>query len=201
MPPRRQWTDEELEDEARKIATALGHFPSCSELKEMGRNDLACLMGRRGGLIHWSEKIGIPRRHSDSDTGWEGEDAAAQCLGELGFDVARRGGVKWPFDLLVGGLLRVDVKAARMATYGYCRGWFYRIAKEPQSDLILLWQLDTQDFYPLPWFLCPRTNVTISRSGGKYMPFRNNDTVIRDMLALRQQEQQRMESLLAAKAA
>ena len=100
--------------------------------------------------------------------------------------------MKAPFDLLIDDVLRVDVKAARLCCYEHCRGWFYRIGKHVQSDLILLWQLDTVNFYVIPWFECPRTNVTISEGGGKYARFQNNTEIIRCMLSLRKQERQHL---------
>jgi len=189
---RRHWTDEAVEAELRQLCQALGHFPSNSELRSMGRNDLAVQVSRRRGFVYWSVRVGTPRRESDSDTGWRGEDEAARSLQERGFTVTRRAGVTWPFDLLLEGVLRVDVKATRLHRYGHSLGWFYHIGKQPQSDLILLWQLDTGDFYAIPWYLCPRTNVTISQNGGKYAPFRNNILVIREMIAVRKEEERRM---------
>ncbi len=181
-----------FESELKAVAHSLGHFPSNTELRGLKRNDLGSQITKRGGFVYWSEKLGIPRVESDTDTGWEGEAAAAQRLKELGLSVEFRSTVKSPFDLLIDGLLRIDVKSARLTRYGYCCGWFYRIGKIPQSDVILLWQLDSGDFYAIPWFLCPHTNVTISRDGGKYKAFQNNVQLLREMLAVRQQEQRRL---------
>jgi|GEM_PF-2495214 len=184
----RSWSETAIENDLRLIANAVGHFPSCRELAEMGRGDLANQVSKRGGFLNWSKRIGIGRQTSESDVGWEGEEAAASRLESLGFSVVRRDGVKCPFDLLVDNVLRVDVKAARFCRYGYCSGWFYRSGKHPQSDVILLWQLDTQNFYVLPWFRCPTTNITVSQDGGKYAPYRNNVALIREMVALRKVE-------------
>lgn len=189
---RRTWDDAKVAVELRHAADALGRFPSSTDLRAMGRNDLACQVSRRGGFIHWSERLGIKRRRSDSDTGWVGEAMAADRLQAFGFTVTWRKGVKWPFDLLIDGILRVDVKAARQRRYGHCQGWFYRIGKIPQADLVLLWQLDSGNFYAIPWFLCPRTSITISRDGGKYAEFRNNIDVIKEMRDMRQRERQRL---------
>ena len=195
---RRTWDDNQVDVEVRQIAKDLGHFPSRSELSDRGRNDLAMQIQRRGGFIHWAGRIGIGRLRSNSDTGWEGESQAAQRLADAGFSVARATGVKSPFDLLLNGLLRIDVKSARRATYGACSGWFYRLGKIPQSDVIFLWQLDTGDFYSLPWFICPRTNITISVTGGKYIAYRNNLQIIRDMLVAREAERDRLRAIAAA---
>ena len=187
---RRRWTSDFFESELRDVASVLGHFPSRSELDDMGRQDLASEIGRRGGFIQCSEVFGLPRVRSDSDKGWEGEAAAAQRLVELGFGVTLRETVKCPFDLLVDDVLRVDVKSARLYRCKRCAGWFYRIGKHPQADLILLWRVDEEDYFALPWYVCPRTNITLSRGGGKYSEFYNNDQLIRDMVEPRRIEQQ-----------
>jgi hypothetical protein len=198
---RRRWKDEVFECEIREAAASLGHFPTRSELDDMQKGALANEIVRRGGFIECARLFGIPRIWSDSDTGWEGERVAAQRLTELGFQVAVPGAVKCPFDLLIDQVLRVDVKSARLCQYQQSVGWFYRIGKHPQADLILLWQLDEAGFYALPWYICPRTNVTISRDGGKYAAFRNNDQVIREMVELRRGEHQNAESRIPRKAA
>jgi hypothetical protein len=185
---RREWTDESREREIRAVADVVGHFPSNTELQQMGRHDLSNQICRNGGFVAWSERIGVARADSDSDFGWEGERKASELFIGQGYQVAKGEGVKAPFDLLVNDILRVDVKTARYAEYGACRGWFYRIGKTPQADLIFLLQFDTGEFYPLPWFACPRSNATIARDGGKYAKYRNNWDVVRQMLAARQLE-------------
>ena len=85
----RKWDEKTFETELRAVATTLGHFPSNSELQGMRRYDLACQIYRRGGFITWAKRLGIARLTSDSDTGWEGEDAAAKRLMSLGFAVSR----------------------------------------------------------------------------------------------------------------
>lgn len=196
---RQRWTDAKLEKVIRGIARDLGHFPSTSELYAMGRSDVANRISKSGGFRHWSAVIGIPRVMSDSDKGWAGETAASKRLEELGFAVTAREGVKCPYDLLVDDILRVDVKTASYCEYGRSTGWFYRIGKQPQSDMILLWQLDTQDFYAIPWYLCPFTNVTLSKNGGKYVAYRNNADVIKSMVSMREHERSHMKpSVLTA---
>lgn len=65
---RRHWTDEAVEAELRLLCEALGHFPSSSELRSMGRNDLAVQVSRRRGFVYWSGRVGTPRRESVSMT-------------------------------------------------------------------------------------------------------------------------------------
>lgn len=123
--------------------------------------------------MFWSSKLGISRRISDSDTGWKGEKNILDLLRNKGFHAERTSSKSAPFDILVDGIVRLDIKSANYAEYGNCRGWFYRLGKTPQSDLIVLHQLDTLDNYVLPWNHCPTSNMTISRDGGKYSQYIN----------------------------
>lgn len=183
-----RWGEDAIESEMRMVCDALGWFPSSTELREMGRNDLACAISKSGGFLKWADRLGVPRRHSDSDTGWQGEREFDHVMAMHGHAVTKPEGVKSPYDRMIDGVLRVDVKAARYASFGPSRGWFYRIAKHPQADLITLYQLDTGDYYALPYWVCPTTNVMISRDGGKYAKYRNDIGLIRQMIKTRQNE-------------
>jgi len=155
-------------EESADVARRLGHFPSSTELKAMGRNDLMCAITKHGGFLNVSGEIGIARLSSDSDVGWKGEDNVRKKLIEIGYRVDRRDALKSPYDLIVDGRVRVDVKAASYAEYGACRGWFYRNGKHVQSDIVILHQLDTGTDYVLYWWEVNASNITISRGGGKY---------------------------------
>lgn len=170
---RKTWTDNDVSFAVRAIASSLGHFPSNTELCEMGRNDLACQISRRGGFFYWSDRIGIKRRHSDSDFGWAGEHAVAEILRRRGHEVIEDTAIRCPFDLLVDGV-KVEVKTARFAQYGSCKGWFYRIGRKLACDVLVLLQADTQTCYVMPRWAAPETNITISRDGGIYAKYRDN---------------------------
>ena len=171
------------------VAAGTAVMPSNSELRSLGRNDLAIQIARRGGFLQWAKRLGLTRKASDSDTGWGGEKDLAEKLTKAGFIVTRMDKVKSPYDLSIENSVRVDVKSARYAEYGACRGWFYRIAKNPQADVIALYQIDTGDCYYLPWQLCPTTNVTISRDGGKYKSFKNREDLLRCIIINRAKEE------------
>lgn len=198
---RTKWTEEMVAERIRIVAAGTGVFPSITFLKETGQNDLACQITRRGGSLVWADRLGLKREHSDSDTGWEGERSVMDLIARNGLSVTRPTAVKWPFDLLVGGLLRVDVKAARFARYGPCSGWFYRIGKAPQADVVALHQLDTGETYWIPWTRIPRSNVTISRSGGIYAPYREAFQIVHLLLQARRQDEAQLDASILTKAA
>ena len=57
MKDRIKWTNELIESEARIIASSLGHFPSNSELRSMGRNDISNVMCKNGGKAYEQELV------------------------------------------------------------------------------------------------------------------------------------------------
>ena len=179
------WTDEKLEAALRDVAGSTGVFPSSTMLREMGRNDLAVQVTRRGGFIAWARRMGCARKQSDSDFGWHGEIEFVRLCAGQGLPAERCAAVKSPWDVVVCDVLRVDVKTAKCATYGHKSGWHYRIGKAPQADLVVLYQADTGDFYAVPWHKCPTSSVTLARGGGKYAAFLNNWKLIRQMIGMR----------------
>jgi hypothetical protein len=182
MASRTQWSDAAVFTASTEIAERLGHFPSNNELRKMGRNDLACAITKRGGIFVWAERIGIPRRRdTDSDFGWLGERAVCRILRERGYRVRDGFPLRHPFDLLVNDVVRVDVKVASRASYmgstSLCSGWFFRIGKPPQSDVIALHLIDLEDTFLIPASVCPHSNITIT-TAGKYEQYRNRWEVI-----------------------
>jgi hypothetical protein len=142
-----------------------------------------CAVTKHGGLFEWSRRLGLPRKDdSDSDFGWLGEEAVAADLRREGHLVERSQKIKAPYDLLVDGCVRIDVKTANHAAYagstGVCAGWFYRIAKIPSCDLVALHQADAGGIYFIPWEVCPRTNITITKDG-KYSAYLNRFDIVR----------------------
>lgn len=171
--------------ELAKIIECLGRMPSNQELLQQGLSDLANQISKRGGFLAWAKRMGVTRSLSDSDTGWSGEIALAKVLERRGFNVLRMDAVKSPYDLRLNNVLRVDVKSANYAQYGASAGWFYRVGKEPQADIMALYQLDTGVCYFIPWGICPTSNVTISKGVGKYNEFRDRFDILEKLITTR----------------
>ena len=173
-----------------------GKMPTNTFLRETSQNDLACQIVRHGGFAAWAERLGLKREHSDSDTGWTGEIEVQKALEAAGFKVERPTAVRWPFDLLVDEVVRVDVKSTRFTKYGPCAGWFYRVGKAPQADLLAFHQLDTGTTYWIPWNIAPHSNVTISKDGGKWANYRNATGILSKMVETRKLEAAEMRALV-----
>jgi hypothetical protein len=197
--PSNKWSGGRLETELRGICNAIGRFPSNSDLLHMKRGDVANAIARAGGFVAVSDRMGVKRDYSDSDRGWDGEKLFLSLAQQNGFRGERLSGVKAPFDILLNDILRIDVKSASFADYKACRGWFYRIGKIPQADLVVLLQLDTRDFYAVPWWKCSTSMMTISSLGKcKYDYLKNNWSIVRRMCDTRTIERASVENVGSA---
>lgn len=191
------WTDELIERQLREITGAIGSFPTASELRSMGKNDLTCAATKSGGLIAWAARLGLSRKDSDSDFGWRGEIAMCEHFRQQGFSAERTKGVKAPFDIMVNDLLRVDVKTASRAEYsGHSRGWYFRTGKIPQADVVVLYRMDRNDFFGVPWWECTSSNMSICDGLGRFGEFHNNWWLIRQMISRRQDERELMKQMV-----
>ena len=175
---RTKWTDDMVLVELSKVCSGIGRMVTNTELRELGRNDLACQIVKRGGYESFTKRLGYDMVASDSHFWWQGEKAVSEKLTSLGYTVERMPEKRAPFDMIVNGLVRVDVKTANYANYGYSIGWFYRIDKICPADVVILHQFDTGDMYLIPWNKCQTSNITITKTGKTYEEYRNNYGII-----------------------
>lgn len=175
-----------IERELLKVITDTGRFPSSASLRQTGQCRLASVVASTKGFFGWAEYLGVPRNHSDSDTGWEGERKVKAILEEKGFKATRTEATNAPYDLLVNDRVRVDVKTARQVAYQQVAGngwaaWHYRIGKRVPADVVILYQADTKACYVLPWWEVGHTNITISANSAKYARFKQAFHLITSM--------------------
>lgn len=183
-----KWEESKILEEINKLK--LKEFPTSNYLKSINRNDLSCAISRNGGWKYFSEKTNLPLTKSDTLTGWGGEDWISDFLSKRGYKIAR-GSTKEHFDILVDDCVRIDVKTASYAIYGdkdQSRGWFYRMGKTISADIAILYRKDQDDFYVIPWFLCPSTNATITESGGWYKNYLLRLDILDEMIKTRKLE-------------
>lgn len=172
-----------------------GYMPTHSFLNSVGRGDLSNQISRRGGWRKFASLIGVPMTPSDTVTGWAAEDWCIKDLASRGYMVERQA-TRTHFDLLIDGLIRVDVKGASFASYGRTSGWFYRMGKVITADVVVCVQMDCDDCYIYPWFSVPATNLTITPSGGMHSPYRSNYDLIELMLSTRRSERSELECMV-----
>lgn len=95
----------------------------------MGRADLAAQICKHTLRYKgWAKRLGLDMKQSDTLFGHEWEAYIHGLLTATGHESVRQT-TRAPFDILVDGRVRLNVKAARWHEYGPCRGFFFGIGK------------------------------------------------------------------------
>lgn len=151
------WTDELIGSEITELADQFNppRMPTKSEMVEMrGDYALSCAVSKHGGFTYWANRLGLEQKHSDTLLGVEGEKTIANILETKGFDV-KLTSVKHPYDLLINGCVKVDVKTAKVSSV---RGYpihSYRLAKRDHTcDFYIFYEYDTLKVYVVPAYKC-----------------------------------------------
>ncbi|MBP8037967.1 MAG: hypothetical protein KAY47_00310 [Prevotella sp.] len=108
------WTDQKIEEEIFNVMKALNihRMPSNSEiLAVMHDTTLTNAIRRHGGFYGWAEKLELPTKESDTKTGSAYELYAMATMISKGLKTVRMS-VRHPYDFLVNGSIKVDVKVS-----------------------------------------------------------------------------------------
>ncbi len=126
----KRWTDEIMEAEVRAVSAEKfgGRMPSAPELNDIGLHSLANRISRtKGGYRGVAKKLALTLKDSETAFGNVWEDFVEGYLKAHGREVQRQT-TRAPFDLLVDGHVRVNVKSARWHEYGPCKGFFFGLS-------------------------------------------------------------------------
>lgn len=137
-----QWTDDMVQDQILNCVSTLGlnRMPSRQELHNFyGSDALTNRIRRSGGYYGWAERLGLPMKESETQTGKDGEARAKELLEQHGFFVQRMS-TRYPYDLYVNGCVKVDVKTAHPTkTPGTAKCYSFGLSKRcPTCDIYFL---------------------------------------------------------------
>lgn len=136
-----QWTDEMVSEKIQECVSAMNisRMPSREELRQYFGNDaLTNRIRRSGGYYGWANRLGLPMKDSDTQTGKIGEAEAANLLEAHGF-LVKRMSTKYPYDLYVNDAVKVDVKTANQTLINGYNSWAFHLEKiNPTCDLYFL---------------------------------------------------------------
>jgi hypothetical protein len=142
------WTEEKVRSELLKCIDLLmlDRMPTADELKSIGRNDLHIKISRTKKYSGWAEELGLALKSCETRTGQKYEGVAEEMLSSRGYAVERMS-TKYPYDLLVNGHLKVDVKVAKpYMLRGESRVHTFGINKVKQTcDVYQLIALDEEE--------------------------------------------------------
>ena len=111
-----KWTLDDIKARILEVVAAegLGRMPSRSECEAYYNNtSLTNAVSRSIGWYALAKEIGLPIKDSDTYFGKLHEENAQKELSAMGYDV-RRMSQNFPYDLLINGCVKVDVKASRL---------------------------------------------------------------------------------------
>lgn len=114
-----KWTsDEVIVEEILKVMKLLNldRMPTSTEFKKLGRNDINSIIGKTKKQSGWAKHMGIKlKREVDGDSqtslGNKYENIVRDKLISMGYSVINMT-TRHPYDLLVDGSLKIDVKVA-----------------------------------------------------------------------------------------
>lgn len=143
----KKWNDNMIEDEIIEISNSIlnGEFmPTSSQVINFkGDSKLHNKISKTLGYRGWAEKLGLKLQYSETKLGEDYEEVAKLILENLGYNVKNMS-TQYPFDLLIDGLVKVDVKCGsayynkdgvRLHTFG--------INKDiPTCDIYIIFALD-----------------------------------------------------------
>lgn len=142
-----RWTDEKIQDSIEEIVNSLGldHFPTHSELNNyFGTNGVSLAISRHGGTRKWAKRMNMSILNCASEFGNDFELRAIGDIYEETALMAVQTKPRYPYDLLVDGCIKVDVKVSRQI-FTNCHTWqntFNLEKKEPTCDIFILYCLD-----------------------------------------------------------
>lgn len=141
-----RWDKEKIKQGIEKVITILqlNRFPSSSEIKGVNKSGaLHNAIVRNGGYKYWAELFGLEFKDSETKLGKNFEDYATKQIKELfGFDVKQMS-MKHPYDLLVEGQVKIDVKVAFPTIINGGRVHAFCLHKEfATCDLYIIFALD-----------------------------------------------------------
>lgn len=184
-----KWTDSLIKSSIMQVVSAyeLGRMPSKTEVESYyNDNKLSSAISRRkGGWYKLAEELGLSLKECDTNFGKKYERVVAEKLDSDGYEVTRMS-QNYPYDLLVNGSIKIDVKASRI--YHSEKGSFYSFNIDKPfatCDIYILLTVeengDVKDYYIVPSkAVFNNTQISIGLKTSKYDAYKNNwDSLLR----------------------
>lgn len=171
------WNEELIEEKILEVANTFSpvRMPTNSEIcSYYGNTALSNKICKSGGFGEWSKRLGLPQKHSETSIGIIGETDIKKCLQDIGFEVETTS-PRHPYDLLVNGCVKIDVKTANTSFVRNSPVHSYRIAKKHQTcDFYIFYELDTGKKYVVPSHRCSgQKQVDMGNESTKYRLYLN----------------------------
>lgn len=132
---RTQWNDHLIKERIMEVANTFDpvRMPSLSEFEEYyGNTSLSNKICKSGGCYFWADKLGLDIKKIETSIGIKAEQYVSKLLSDIGFNVEMTC-MKHPYDLLVNGCVKIDVKSANISFIKDSKVYAYRISKRQHT--------------------------------------------------------------------
>jgi hypothetical protein len=143
------WTEEMVIEAIMRVVNGLGlsTFPTHSEMNSFyGNHGLTVKVSKSGGTKFWAEKLNLPIKQCESETGNDYELLAIQLIKEyIGLN-SRQTKPRYPYDIVVDENIKIDVKVS-YPFKNNCNAWantFNLEKKDPTCDIFILFCLNRE---------------------------------------------------------
>lgn len=182
-----KWSEDKIISSIKEVMNFLDikRMPSHSEIREYYGNDaLTNKIAKTGGSHAWAKRLDIPMKECDSEFGHKLENEIKSLLEVEGFQCELTA-IRFPYDILVNGCVKIDVKAARKTKVHQSDVFSFRIAKtKPTCDLYMAACMDKEDIkklYVIPaHIMTGKSQLTVGINESKYDKYINRLDLVSD---------------------
>lgn len=143
-----KWDDEKIKNEINRVCKMLmiDRMPTRSEIRNcLGNDALTNKISKTYGYYGWAEILGLSLKPSETGLGKQYEYIAEKILESKGFNVEQMS-QNHAYDLLVDGVVKIDVKVSHPSTINKSRCHTFASAKRfPTCDVYMLFCLDEKE--------------------------------------------------------
>ena len=172
---RKQWTDQEIVYHIKEVMKTLDikRMPSQSEIRNVMKSSaLTNKICRTGGYKHWANRLGLELKQSETKTGNIWEFRIKEILENKGYIVEKMP-TKHPYDLLINGNLKIDVKVSNLTSYKYYT--FNLEKKQHNCDIFICAAIQEETIQKLmiipSKFLMNKKQLSIGEETSRYNDF------------------------------
>jgi hypothetical protein len=169
-----QWDGDKIKADIKEVMEALNieRMPTSVEIKKVTKDSrLVNAIKRHGGYLFWAMKMGVPQSECTTRTGLQGELLIKNILETKGYTVDKMS-VKHPYDLLVNGNIKIDVKVSHKYKGKYGQYYTFNLEKSnPTCDLYVLIceENEDQNFLIIPSKFLHQTQISVSNNSKYYI--------------------------------
>ena len=148
----------------------IDRMPSSVEIRKVTNSTSLCnAINKRGGFNHWANIMTLGQSECETRVGLSGELKVKDKLEELGYKVEKMS-IKHPYDLLVNGNIKIDVKTARKYNSGKeWSSYSFNLEKyNPTCDIYVFICVEDEKYLIIPSKFLKQTQLCITDKKSKY---------------------------------